>query len=354
MKHGPNLHLAFLGCGHAAAMHRRTLASLGAAVRCSWASRDEARARSHAARHGDAWYAGYDDALADPRVDVVLVATPPATHLDLTLRALDARKHVIVEKPPFLRAADVEVARAAAERAGRRVLVAENYFYKPLAVALRRALAGDEIGEVLFVHVNALKHQHADGWRADPALAGGGALFEGGVHWVNLIANLGLSPRRIRALRPGVPGGAERSVLLTIEYAEGAVGSLLYSWEVPSPLRGLRVSHIYGRRGSITFESNGLALLVRGARTRLLVPGLADLAGYKAMFLDFLASLRAGAEPQLTLEIAGRDLALIEEAYASMQIAQASPVVDAGRGSACAGPSSTRDGAPRARAPRSP
>ena len=59
----------------------------------------------------------------------------------------------------------------------RRVLVAENYYYKPLARTLRRLLADGAIGDPLFLHVNALKRQVASGWRTDPALSGGGALF---------------------------------------------------------------------------------------------------------------------------------------------------------------------------------
>jgi predicted dehydrogenase len=106
--------------------------------------------------------------------------------------------------------------------------------------------------------------------------------------------------------------------MLAIAYAEGAVGTLLYSWEVPSPLRGLRISRIFGKRGAIAFESNGLAILVSGARTRLIVPGLGDIGGYKAMFRDFIGVLRSGAEPQMTLDVAERDLALVEEAYGSM------------------------------------
>ena len=66
---------------------------------------------------------------------------PPRFHLDLTLQALRAGKHVLVEKPAFLRMADYRAVRAARDRAGRVVLVGENDHYKPLAVTLRRLLA---------------------------------------------------------------------------------------------------------------------------------------------------------------------------------------------------------------------
>lgn len=314
------LHLAFLGCGRIAAQHRGRIWRLAPAVRCSFASRDPARAAEYARRYGGTAHWGrYADAIADPKVDGVVVTTPPSSHLDLTLAALRAGKDVIVEKPAFLRSGDVTLAEAAAAEAGRCVFVAENYCYKPLAGALREVVASGELGNIRFVAVQALMHQVAAGWRTDPLLAGGGALFEGGVHWVDLVAHLGLSVESVQAYRPGGCGGLERSILVVLRYAGGAVGTLHYSWETPALLRGLQLSRIAGTQGSITFESNGLVGFVRGAkRSRWLVPGLRDIAGYGAMFADFLGALGQGTGPSMTLARARRDLELIESAYGSL------------------------------------
>ena len=312
----PTLNLAFLGCGQATRLHSRTLAGFGNAVRCSYASRSRAKAVEYASRFGGvAAFGSYDAALGSDKVDAVLVATPPAEHLDLCLRALNAGKHVIVEKPPFLRSSDVDLVEAASRESERRVLIAENYYYKPLAVRLRKILAAGWIGEVLFLHVNALKSQSASDWRQDPELAGGGALFEGGIHWINFMSHLGLTVRDVRGIFPPSAGAGDRSALVSFDYAEGAAGVLSYSWEVPSPLRGLRISRIYGREGSIAFESNGLFVLVCGRKTRFYVPSLRDLAGYRAMFADFLAALRLGAEPGMHLGRARSDLAVLEGIY---------------------------------------
>lgn len=251
-------------------------------------------------------------------MDAVLIATPPALHAELALAALLAGKHAVIEKPPFLRSADFDPVAAAARAAGRRLLVAENYHYKPLAVTLRRLLAEGVIGEVLFLHVNALKRQDASGWRSEPALAGGGALFEGGIHWVSFMSHLGLTVRRAHGF-PACAGRAEQGLTAVIEYEGGAVGTLLYSWQVPSPLRGLRGSRIYGREGSIAFESNGLAVGVWGRRKRLLFPGVRDLVGRRAMWRDFVEALTTGAEPAYDLARARRDLETVEQIYASLE-----------------------------------
>ncbi len=312
------LDLCFLGCGWVTERHTRTLAHFAKEVRLHYASRDRGRAMSFAKRFGGGYCGSYAEALDDPKVDAVLIATPPVNHLELACAALTAGKHVIVEKPAFLRSSDVQIVRQMQKTAGRRVLVAENYCYKPLLARLRQLIKGGAVGEVLFVHVNALKQQTTGNWRDDPGISGGGALFEGGIHWINFLANLGLTIRSVRGHRPGRPTGLDRSMLVSIEYAEGPVGALFYSWEVPTLFRGLRLSRISGRAGSITFESNGLIVLTRGRRVRLAFPGLLDISGYRAMFRNFIDTLRLGREPRMTLEQAERDLMLVESVYASL------------------------------------
>jgi predicted dehydrogenase len=312
------LHLVFLGCGEIAARHAHTLASFSG-VRLSFASRDVDRAEHYRRRLGGAEsYGSYAAALDSDLVDAAVIATPTAQHLPLTLAALEAGKHVIVEKPAFLRSTDAEAVESAAAASGLRVLVAENYAYKPLAGVLRRIIQAGEIGEVRYLTVNALKCTRRGGWRDDAVMAGGGALFEGGIHWINLMAGLGLTVESVQAYRPGSYDGLERSVLVVAQYEEGAVGTLHHAWDTPSLLRGLRISRIYGTRGSVAFESNGLFVLVHGRRNRLVFPSLRDIAGYRAMFADFIACLRTGREPQMTLALARRDLDLVEAAYHSL------------------------------------
>ena len=314
------LSLAFLGCGFATRLHSRTLSKVDRSVRRFYASRDGARAEAYNRKHGGSGhFDSYSAAFEDPSIDAVFVATPPDSHLELTLQGLRAGKHVIVEKPPFLHAADFDPVLEARREADRQVLVAENYYYKPLTATLRNALQDGAVGEVLFVHVNALKEQRVDDWRGDAETSGGGALFEGGIHWISFLASLGLKVRSISGARAGSQEGLERSVAATIRYEGGAVGTLLHSWEVPSLFKGLRLSRVFGREGSITFESNGVFVVIRGRRKRVIFPGLRDIAGYRAMFRDFLVTLRTGVEPEYTLDLAQRDLKLVEAVYRTMQ-----------------------------------
>lgn len=311
----PPLNLAFLGCGNITRAHSRTLRGF-ADVRRWYASRDPALAERYNRELGGAGaFGSYRAAMEDPRVDAVLVATPPDSHLDLTIEALERGKHVIVEKPAFLRSADFETVRAAEGRTGRRVFVGENYAYKPLARVLREVVTSGALGQIRFVHLVAVKRQRLFGWREDEGITGGGALFEGGVHWVDLFANLGLTVASVRGFRPGPAAGPERSMVVVARYAEGAVGTLYHSWEIASPLRGLRISRIFGTEGAVSFESNGLIVVVTGRRPRIAFPGLRDISGYRGMFRDYFEAIRTGRASLMTLDRAQQGMKIVETAY---------------------------------------
>lgn len=311
------IRIAFLGCGFATKIHSKTLRSLDN-VRRYYASRDESKAKLYNEKFkGYGYFGNYDIAINSSAIDVVLIATPPSTHLGLALKALKAGKHVIVEKPPFLKSADFDIIEKAYLESNCQLMVAENYFYKPLVISLRQIILNNEIGDVLFAHVNALKLQKTGNWRDHPDLSGYGALFEGGIHWVNFMGNIGLKIRSAKGFQPAPKGNVEKSMMVGFDYEQGAVGVLYYSWEVPSIFKGLRISRIYGREGSITFESNGLFIFVKGRRKRLIFPGIKDISGYHNMFIDFFRALRSGNEPEYNLVLARKDIKLIEAAYES-------------------------------------
>jgi predicted dehydrogenase len=110
-------------------------------------------------------------------------------------------------------------------------------------------------------------------------------------------------------------------MLVAFQYDNGAAGALYYSREVPSFWKGLRLSKLFGRRGVITFESNGSLVLARGGGLpRVVVPGwLYDIRGYRAMYRDFIGSIRAGRAPEMSLERALEDHRLMERVYETLE-----------------------------------
>ncbi|MCM3881346.1 MAG: Gfo/Idh/MocA family oxidoreductase, partial [Vicinamibacterales bacterium] len=256
------LRIAFLGCGYITEVHSRHLGSLQSDVVLSYASRDAAKAEAYRSRfQGITAFTGYSAAIADPAVDAIVVAVPPRFHLELTLQALGAGKHVLVEKPAFLTLQDYRTVESARNAARRVVLVGENDHYKPLAVTLRRLLAEGAIGDMVFAHFTTIarKLKAADDWRNDLDMAGGDAFFEEGIHWLHLANSLGPKITSIHGYRPLSSTRARtegdtrpKSMMVAFQYDNSAAGSISYSREIPSQFRGIRVSKLYGRDGIIT------------------------------------------------------------------------------------------------------
>ena len=178
-------------------------------------------------------YADYVAAIEDPAIEAVVVAVPPRFHLDLTLRALEAGKHVLVEKPAYLAMAEYQAALEAGRRVNRVVLVGENDHYKPLAASLRRLLARHAIGPMVFAHFASVARRlkTADDWRNDETMAGGDAFFEEGIHWLHLAGSLGPRITSVHGYRPAVPRSGpdrrDKSMMVAFRYDTGAVGALV-------------------------------------------------------------------------------------------------------------------------------
>jgi predicted dehydrogenase len=329
----PPLRIAFLGCGFITRVHSRHLRHLRNEIVASYASRSRDKADAFCREFGGARsFADYAAAIEDPAIDAVVIAVPPRYHLMLTLAALASRKHVLVEKPAYLRLEDYETVIAARDRAQRVVLVGENDHYKPLAVYLRRLIATGALGDMVFAHFTTIAHKlkAADDWRNDEEMAGGDAFFEEGIHWLHLANSLG--PRIVEAhgYRPPAsshgPDRRAKSMLVSFTYDNGAVGSLYYSREIPSLLRGLRLSKLFGRRRVITFESNGSFVLVRGeGPPQLRFPGFRDMRGYRAMYADFVRAIRDVRAPEMSLEAAIDDQRLMDQIYASLRTQNLEP-----------------------------
>ena len=209
------LRIAFLGCGFITRVHSRNLKRFRSEIVCGYASRDKAKAAAFCGEfRGTGSYSDYADAINDPNVDAVVIAVPPRFHLNLTLQALAAGKHVLVEKPAYLTMGDYEAVRDARDRAKRVVLVGENDHYKPLAILLRKLLADGAIGDMVFGHFSSIvkRLKTADDWRNDESMAGGDAFFEEGIHWLHLAASLGPKITSITGFRPAPsPDGPDQA-----------------------------------------------------------------------------------------------------------------------------------------------
>lgn len=198
---------------------QQVLPALGRARRSRLAalvSGNPEKARGVAARHGLSEKAIYGyEAIArmadNPDIAVVYVVTPNATHADLTIRALEAGKHVLCEKPMATNSADCQRMIDAARAAGRHLMIAYRVHWEPHNLRAKAMMEAGEFGQVWFAssdhHRPMDLSNPRDAWRAKHALAGGGSLVDIGIHGLNGIQwFFGESPSAVSASMASPPG----------------------------------------------------------------------------------------------------------------------------------------------------
>ncbi|MBW3536018.1 MAG: zinc-binding dehydrogenase, partial [Gemmatimonadetes bacterium] len=243
-----------------------------------------------------------EELLADPGVDVVAVATRHHLHAPQIVAALEEGKHVFCEKPPALDEDGLaDVVRAHASAGDRLLAVGYNRRFAPMAVAMREALAG--AGEPLMVHarVNA-GFIPPDHWTQDPAV-GGGRIIGEGCHFVDLLAFLtGSLPVRVSA-RGVADGGRYRedNVVLTLDFADGSVGSVTY---VASGDRGLGKERVEAFGGGVAAALDDWRRLDvhRGGKRTGETSRLRQDKGHRGEWEALARALREGGRPPIALE----------------------------------------------------
>jgi xylose dehydrogenase (NAD/NADP) len=162
------------------------------------ASRDAARAEAYARERGmERAYGTYEELLADPDVEAVYISLPNSLHVEWSIRALKAGKHVLCEKPLSRRAEDVERAFDAADRADRLLMEAFMYRHNPQTAKLVELVSGGAVGRLRLVRAAfSFRLAHADNVRLNASLDGGG-LMDVGCYCVSGLRLLGGEPEQV-------------------------------------------------------------------------------------------------------------------------------------------------------------
>jgi len=198
------------------------------------ASRDGARAQTAAAEYGGRRaYASYAELIADPAVDVVFNALHNGLHCEWSIRALEAGKHVLCEKPLACSCTEVEQMFAAARANGRWLMEGLMYRFHPQMAEVQRRIAAGELGRV--VHIRACyasrgrEENNPRYWTA----AGGGALLDigcYGVSFARLVAQA--EPVQVAAhAHFHEPGGVDLTTTAQLEFPHGITAHVLCSFE---------------------------------------------------------------------------------------------------------------------------
>jgi len=232
--------LGLIGAGSIAGAHLKAAAQIsGAAQVVALADPNAANLQRQSARFNiPRTYADPAELFAAPDLEGVILTTPHDTHAPLTLAALRAGKHVLVEKPMACSLAECDAMNTAAQVADKTLMVAQCQRYDAGHQALKQLIASGELGRLRAARIDVLQNAAAflptGHWLYDGKQAGGGIVISVAVHKLDLLRYLVGDVTRVTAIcqttNPAFSNGAEDLALATLEFANGTVGQLFASW----------------------------------------------------------------------------------------------------------------------------
>ncbi|WP_048816777.1 Gfo/Idh/MocA family protein [Caldisphaera lagunensis] len=271
-------------------------------------------------------FTSYDEILSSD-VDIVDLIVSHDSHLDMSVKAMERKKHVILEKPI---ARTVEEATKIIEKAKIskvKFMVAENYYFDS---SIRKAveLTNNELGKIYSIIVRYSTYNQPRTWRKNKQSMGGGALIDGGIHFVDAMLNLGGSYDKICSIsyKTYVDMEGEDTTVAIINFKNGAKGTLIFSWGMNnSPL--VPAFEVYGEKGTIyedpytrKVEISGKTKYVRRFgdiiynNNRVEIP---DSDSIKDELKGFIDSIINETQVPMPPEIALRDLRAVLDIYDS-------------------------------------
>jgi xylose dehydrogenase (NAD/NADP) len=271
-------------------------------------SRDGARAEAYAREKGNARAHGsYEALLADPDVDAIYNPLPNAMHVEWSIRALEAGKHVLCEKPLSRHPEDVERAFDVAEREGRVLAEAFMWRHHPQVARARELLDGGAIGDLRVIRAHfAFAAADPDDIRLQAALDGGG-LMDVGCYCISGCRMLaGAEPERAWAeLVPGGHGGVDVALVASLRFP----GDVLAHFDCGLSYPGGSLLAAVGTEGSFAFadpwHGNDAVIELRRADGSAERIDAGPANSYALELADFEAAVRGDRRPLL-----GRDDAL--------------------------------------------
>ena len=303
-----------------ARINRRILAAAEKSDRAevvAVASREGERAEAYAVEHGiPRSHGSYEALLEDPEVDAVYIALPNSLHVEWSLRALAAGKHVLCEKPLTRSPEDAEEAFAAAERAGLVLMEAFMWRHSPQTAKLVQLVEGGVIGELQLVRATfSFPLESRRNIRLDPAL-GGGSLMDVGAYCVSAARLLAGEPERVYGEQ--VIGDSGVDVLFTgvLRFPRGVLAEIDAGMYLPRR-DGLEA---VGTEGSLVIPDPWLAqrlvLHLRRGESREEI-ALPPADPYRLELENMCAAITGEAEPLLGREDAVGQARTLQALYDS-------------------------------------
>ncbi len=202
-------------------------------------------------------YSDIEDAMNSP-CDVIDMVIPHNMHKDFAVRAMKEKKHVLIEKPIATTLEEAREMINVSKENNVKFMVAEQYHFDPSLAQTAEYIKSGKIGRVHTIIVRGQNQFSKQGWRTSENLMGGGALIDGGIHYIEALLSLGGDYERIEPMvykgKSSIEG--EDNTASLIRFKSGATGIFFYSWNYISP-PAIPAFEVVGTEGSI-YEQTGV------------------------------------------------------------------------------------------------
>lgn len=311
-----------LGAGLIAPFHAKAIQASPMCRLVAAADLDAARLEKLTVQFGCKGYASLDAMLADPEVQVVNVLTPNHLHYDAVVKAADAGKHVLIEKPPAMSLAEVNGMIAAGKENNVKIGVVLQCRTRKAVQAMRRAVAEGRFGKLLHADTymkwfRSTEYYKMDAWRMSRR-SGAGVTIQQAFHYIDLLQYLMGPVKRVHARMNNLAHPElelEDTLLSFVDYENGAQGVVQASTALwPGTDMRIEINGVDGtaimcgeridtwkfrdeRPEDAEIRTYGSAAVATGAT------GAADLGFHDHMALieDMVCAIRTGGEPTVTL-----------------------------------------------------
>jgi predicted dehydrogenase len=332
------VNVGLIGCGGIAGAHRNGYEQLADDVRVTWVCDPNAEnAARRAGELGAQALSDYHDILARPDIDAVDLCLPHDLHASIAIEAIQAGKHVLVEKPVARNLEEADAMIRAAREAGVVLMVGHNQRYAAGRTTAHRLVKEGAIGDVYMMRTD---HQQwvnmpPDAWRNDPEKLGGGAVADSGIHSLDqLVWVCGPATSVYAALNYNhlTPRRGEDAGLVTLQHENGAISELAISWTAQRFPWG-EAFFIYGTKGVI-HNVGGLHLFngtPREGEFQEVPLDHDDNGGFREEIRDFVHCIRTGDRP-LSDGASGRaTLEVLRAVYESAETGRSVPLESASK-----------------------
>ncbi len=300
------LRVALIGAGNLARWeHLPNLKKISGVTLRAVQSASGARGKTYAERFGAAYSTtDYQEILADPEIDVVLIATRHQYHFAQAIAAVRAGKHVFLEKPMALTDDECRQLYHAVQQSDKQFTVGFNRRFAPFYLEQKRAISRRSGPAVINCRMNS-PGLTGSFWAADPAY--GGAVVGEGCHFVDLMYWL-LDSEPVSVAAYSLPTGkqdpiGENNIVASFRFADGSIGNLTYC-TVGSKTSGGEHVEVFAQGVSAStedFKQFTLKANARHGKSRRWAE-----KGYAGQMTAFIESIRTGQDPEVTVRDGAR------------------------------------------------